>query len=274
MPELPETHTIASILNKNISGLKIVKVSVAKNYKALPQTEIFIKTTAGKKIKSVKRIAKNILLELENGNHVLFHLAMTGRLLLWKDEPMDEKWVRVILHLDNGTDLTFSDVRMFGKAAVLSPKQVQELEERYGPSAVDGKITGVDFVKMLSGKKTAIKNVLLDQKIIAGLGNIYATEALFLAGIHPKTKASSLNEKRAEKLLESMEQVLKEGIKFGGSTLEDRMYVDPFRNEGKYQEHFKIYSRKKCPKCGGDVSFIQMSGRGTYFCPNCQPEQQ
>ncbi|GIW69820.1 MAG: formamidopyrimidine-DNA glycosylase [Patescibacteria group bacterium] len=274
MPELPETHTIASILDQNIKGLKILKVAVAKNYKALPQTDTFIKTVAGKKIKSAKRVAKNILIELENGNHVLFHLAMTGRLLLWKNEPINERGVRVILYLEGSSLLTFSDVRMFGKAAVLSHRQVQKLEHSYGPDPFNEKLTGRDLIKMFAGRKTGVKNVLLDQKIIAGLGNIYANEALFLAGINPKTKASLINEKQAEKLCESIRRVLEEGIKFGGSTLEDKMYVDPYRKEGKYQEHFKIYSQNKCPRCGENVVFLKMSGRGTYFCPNCQPEQQ
>ena len=272
MPELPETQTIANLLNKNLRGKKIVMVQVSKDYKALPSTDIFIKVAVGKEIKSVRRVAKNILIELENGNHILFHLAMTGRLLLWKDSVGKENWVKVILHLDNETKLTFSDMRVFGKAAILSPKQVQELEARYGPEPLDKNTTPEKLFDNLRAKRTNIKNALLDQEIISGIGNIYATDALFLAVINPLTKTNEITLENASKLLDSIRSVLEESIKLGGSTLSDKMYVDPFGNEGKYQEHFKIYSKEKCPVCGGKVSFIKISGRGTYFCPNCQPQ--
>ncbi|KKS60090.1 MAG: Formamidopyrimidine-DNA glycosylase (Fapy-DNA glycosylase) [candidate division WWE3 bacterium GW2011_GWA1_42_46] len=133
MPELPETQTIAAILNENLKGKNVLQVQVSKDYKALPSTDIFIKTITGKQIKSVERVAKNVLLKLDNGVRILFHLAMTGRLLLWKNSVGSEKWVKVILHFDGDTKLTFSDMRMFGKAAVLSPKQTEELTARYGP---------------------------------------------------------------------------------------------------------------------------------------------
>jgi len=271
MPELPETQTIAALLNKNLKGRKIVTVQVSKDYRALPSTEIFIKAVTGKEIESVRRVAKNILIELENGNHILFHLAMTGRLLLWNDKIGSERWVKVILHLDNGVKLTFSDMRVFGKAAVLSPKQTQELEARYGPEPLDKKTTHQQLVDRLKTKRTNIKNALLDQEIISGIGNIYATDALFLAKINPFTKTGEITLENANRLLDSIRSVLKESIKLGGSTLNDKMYVDPFGKEGKYQEHFKIYSKEKCPVCGSKVSFIKISGRGTYFCPSCQP---
>src|SRR3989339_2151481 len=270
MPELPETQTIAALLNKNLKGRKIVTVHVSKDYRALPSTEIFIKAVTGKEIKSVRRVAKNILIELENGNHILFHLAMTGRLLLWNDLIGNERWVKVILHLDNGTKLTFSDMRMFGKAAILSPKQTEELAARYGPEPLDKNTTPQQLFENLKTKRTNIKNALLDQVVISGLGNIYATDALFLAKINPLTKTSEIAPEDTSRLLDAIREVLEESIKFGGSTLSDKMYVDPFGKEGTYQEHFKIYSKKNCPVCGAKVSFIKISGRGTYFCPGCQ----
>lgn len=271
MPELPETQTIAAQLNKNLAGKKISRVQISRGYKALPSTEIFIKVAAGKKILSVKRVAKNILLELENGNYILFHLAMTGRLLLWNDAIGNEKWVKVILHFDGGIKLTFSDMRMFGKAAVLSPKQAGELKDRYGPEPLDKNTTAQQLFDNLGVKRTNIKNALLDQEVISGIGNIYATDALFLAKINPLTKTGEITLENAIRLLDAIKSVLEESIKLGGTTLGDKMYVDSFGKEGKYQEHFKIYSKDKCPVCGGKVSFIKISGRGTYFCPSCQP---
>ena len=271
MPELPETQIIAAQLNKNLKGKKIAQVQISKDYKALPSTEIFIKVAAGKKILSVKRVAKNILLELESGNYILFHLAMTGRLLLWNDKIGNEKWVKVILHFDDGVKLTFSDMRVFGKAAVLSPKQVGELKARYGPEPLDKNTTSQQLFENLKAKRTNIKNALLDQEVISGIGNIYATDALFLAKINPLTKTNEIPLESTAQLLDAIRSVLEESIKLGGSTLSDKMYVDPMGKEGKYQEHFKIYSKDICPVCGGKVSFIKISGRGTYFCPNCQP---
>jgi len=271
MPELPETHTIAALLNKGLKGKTISKVQVFKDYRALPSTEVFIKAVTGKKIESVKRVAKNILVELSNGTHILFHLAMTGRLLLWDDLIGNERWVKVILHLDNGTKLTFSDMRMFGKAAILSPKQTGELAARYGPEPLDENTTPQQLFENLKTKRTNIKNALLNQEIISGLGNIYVTDALFLAGINPLIGTNEVTLETVTRLLDSIRSVLRESIKLGGSTLGDKMYVDPFGREGKYQEYFKIYSREKCPVCGSKVSFIKISGRGTYFCPVCQP---
>jgi len=271
MPELPETQTIAAILNKNLAGKNVLQVQISKDYKALPSTEIFIKAVTGKKIKSVKRVAKNILLELNNGVRILFHLAMTGRLLLWNEKVGSEKWVKIILHLDNGTKLTFSDMRMFGKAAVLSPKQTEELAARYGPEPLDKNTTPQQLFEKIKSKRTNIKNALLDQVVISGLGNIYATDALFLAKINPLTKTSEIAPEDTSRLLDAIREVLEESIKFGGSTLSDKMYVDPSGKEGTYQEHFKIYSKKNCPVCDGKVNFMKISGRGTYFCPACQP---
>ena len=271
MPELPETQTIAAILNENLKGKNVLQVQVSKDYKALPSTDIFIKTITGKQIKSVERVAKNVLLKLDNGVRILFHLAMTGRLLLWKNSVGSEKWVKVILHFDGDTKLTFSDMRMFGKAAVLSPKQTEELTARYGPEPLDENTTPQKLFENLKTKRTNIKNALLDQEVISGLGNIYATDALFLAKINPLTKTNNITIENASQLLSASRTVLNEGIKFGGSTLGDKMYVDPFGKEGTYQEHFKIYSKEKCPACSAKVSFIKISGRGTYFCPGCQP---
>ena len=196
---------------------------------------------------------------------------MTGRLLLWNDFIGNERWVKVILHMDNGVKLTFSDMRVFGKAAVLSPKQTQELASRYGPEPLDENTTPQQLFDNLRAKRTNIKNALLDQEVVSGLGNIYVTDALFLAGINPLTRTNEITPENATRLLDAIRSVLRESIKLGGSTLGDKMYVDPFGKEGKYQEHFKIYSGEKCPVCGSKVSFIKISGRGTYFCPSCQP---
>lgn len=277
MPELPETHTIATVLDKYLSGKRISKVSVAKSYKALPSTELFIKASVGKKILSVTRVAKNILLNLDNKNTILFHLAMTGRLLI--TESNREKFVKVIIDFEKDQDssatpypasLVFSDMRMFGKAAVIGPKQKEQLINRYGPDPLDQMLTAQDLYKALQSKRTTVKNALLNQEIIAGLGNIYATDALYLSKINPSRKTSDLQIEDAEILIKSIREVLLESINLGGSTLSDKMYVDPFGNEGRYQTRFKVYSLEKCALCGSPTKIVKISGRNTYYCPSCQ----
>jgi formamidopyrimidine-DNA glycosylase len=159
---------------------------------------------------------------------------------------------------------------MFGKVELIQKSKVISLRKKYGPEALDKKLTPEKFLECLGSKRTNIKNALLDQKVVSGLGNIYATDALFLAGIHPETKTSEINLESAEKLLEAARSVLEEGIKNRGSTLPDKMYVDIYGKPGNQQKYFKIYMQKVCPRCKERVKFKKISGRGTYFCNHCQ----
>ncbi len=276
MPELPEVHTIVTDLNKNISGFKITGVTISGSYKTLPDNAIFKKALEGNTIVELRRIAKNILIKLSSGNYILIHLAMTGRVLLRNTSDKADGWTHVTLKiLKNGDEkeIRFADVRMFGKAAVISEKAVQKLLSKYGPEPIDPSLTAKRFFEIIKSKKTNIKNVLLDQNLVSGLGNIYATDALFLSGINPQTHTSKITPDMAKKLLRSAKLILEEGIKNRGATLPDRAYVDIFGKEGSQQKFFKIYMKERCPKCNTKVSFIKLNGRGTYFCENCQPNE-
>lgn len=276
MPELPEVTTIVNDLNKHILGFTIKKVTVTKGYPKLADSKEFIKTVTTKKVVKVLRVAKNIVIELEGDTFIITHLAMTGRLILTADKDVLARWVKVLYELENKTTkeekkLVFCDVRMFGKVVLATKKDIENLKQKYGPEPIQENLTLELFYEKLKSKKSSIKNVLLDQQIIAGLGNIYATDTLFLAGIHPETPTTDLTLEHALKLLESAKSVLNEGIKNRGSTLSDKMYIDIFGKEGSQQNFFKIYAKEVCPKCEGKAQILKINGRSTYFCPNCQP---
>lgn len=272
MPELPEVFTIVSDLNKHIVGYKIDKCVIDDNYKkAFPNKEELAKRVTNKTIVEVERIAKNILIHLDDNSIIHIHLAMTGQVLL-KEEYVN-KWLKVLFNISKDAEskmLMFNDMRMFGKVALINNNDKNELIKKYGPEPIDKNITADDFYKSIKSKRTNIKNALLDQKVVSGLGNIYATDTLFLAKVHPLTNTQDISKDQAQKLFTSARDVLLEGIKNRGSTLEDKKYVDIFENHGNHQNYFKIYSKKECPDCNKQVDFKKINGRGTYFCSNCQ----
>ena len=266
MPEFPEVHTITNDLKKYITGFKINKIILNPKY-TLPNLK-------NKTIKNVKQVAKNIVLELDSEQFLVLHLAMTGRILLRKDRNINDKWVKITLEISKNNKtyyLKFSDMREFGKVQLLDKKQFKELTQKYGPTPLDDSLTSKEFLRIIRSKNTNIKNILLDQRLISGIGNIYATDALFLAKIDPKTKTKNINLEMTEKLLKNLRLILEEAIKNRGSTLPDGMYVDIFGKPGLYQKWFKIYMKHKCPECGGKVEYFKLNGRGTYWCPHCQP---
>lgn len=275
MPELPEVHTITQDLKENVVGFEIKNIKISKDYRIPNEVKLLLKGIVGEKITGAERIAKNISLKLSNGLFLVFHLAMTGRILLRSEKDKKDKWVKVVFEISKNEDaryLKFCDMRQFGKIQVLNNEQSIGLKEKYGLSIINGETTPEEFHKSIKSKRTNIKNVLLDQKIISGLGNIYATDALFISGVNPKTSTQDINLEMANKLLESSREILKEGIKNRGSTLPDKMYVDIFGKSGSQQKYFRIYGKEVCPSCGSKVRYEKLNGRGTYFCPICQPE--
>jgi len=274
MPELPEVYTITQDLSDNVIGYTIMDCNITKGYTALPTNDTFVNTVRNQKIEKIERIAKNILIHLSNKGIIHFHLAMTGQIRLKDYKETENRWRRVLMKIErDATDkfLSFNDMRMFGKIAVIGEKERRHLFEKYGPEPIDENLDSETFLKKLKSKRTTVKNALLDQTLVAGLGNIYATDALYLADIHPETNTKDLTKEQGNKLLQAAKQVLAEGIEHRGSTLDDEMYVDIFGNKGHHQEHFKIYSKSVCPKCNSKVEIKKINGRGTYFCPKCQP---
>ncbi|MDP3994262.1 MAG: bifunctional DNA-formamidopyrimidine glycosylase/DNA-(apurinic or apyrimidinic site) lyase [bacterium] len=258
MPELPEVETIKKDLEKLIVGKKILKID--------PESA---EAAVGAKIVKVGRRAKLIEIFLDNGGILLFHLKLTGRLLVRKNSQEKDNWQRITIFLSGGTELRFSDARKFGwMKFIKNKKELEKMLEKFGPEA--NTISPTDFKQMLSTSRRPVKVVLMDQAKIAGIGNIYAAEALHLAKISPKRSANSISPDEKEKLLSSIKKVLKAGIKYRGAS--DQYYLDALGKKGYYQEHFLVYNRagKKCPECGGVIKKIVLAGRGTYYCPICQ----
>lgn len=271
MPEMPEVFTIVEDLKKYVIGAEIEDIMVLGDYNALPDNQTFISGAIGQKIIGARRIAKNIILELENGNSIQIHLAMTGNFLLRQEGHAKDKFTRVVLKMnkkDKRFELRFADMRMFGKAVLQEPADIKLLEEKYGPEPLDETTTAEIFLKQIKSKNTNIKNVLLDQSKIAGMGNVYVTDALWIAKIHPETRTIDFDIEMAEALLEASKEILSEGIKNRGISMSD--YVDLFGKKGRQQEAFRIYNHEKCPRCEISVEFKKLNGRGTYFCANCQ----
>ena len=273
MAELPEVYTIASDLKKNIEGYDITNVVIESGYNTYPDNKSFKTGLTGRKIVKVGRVGKNISIRLDSGEFLNFHLGMTGRLLLRPLNAKTDPFRKLSINLSKGNkkySLRYCDMRMFGKASLLSPKEIQNLKRKHGPDLIADDITSDEFLNRLSGRRTGVKNALLEQSLFAGLGNIYATDALWLSKIHPETKTTELTIGQAEKLLKSSVDILTEGIKHRGSTLPDLAYVDIFGKIGTHQKYFRIYGKKYCPTCKTKIIYKKINGRGSYFCQICQ----
>jgi formamidopyrimidine-DNA glycosylase len=283
MPELPEVETIRRDLEKGLVGLELKDIDVR-----LPK--IFqggVKDVVKAKVEGVWRRAKILGIDLSNDRTLLFHLKLTGQLVFAPDTgervtfghpipfagaELPGKTTHVIFSFD-GAKLFFNDLRQFGWVKVLSKEQVQEEVGDLGVEPLTDGFTP-DLLREVGSKtRRAIKILLMDQKKIAGIGNIYANDALFEAGVHPKRPANSLSEDEVKRLHDAVVKVLKEGLKYGGSSAADEAYIKPSGEPGGYQDHFRVYQRdgEKCPKCGATIKRFKLGGRGTFYCPQCQP---
>jgi formamidopyrimidine-DNA glycosylase len=262
MPELPEVETIRRGVLPRVKGATIREVEIIdhRNIKKIKPAE-FKKKVVGQKILDIERRAKYQLFKLASGNYLVFHLGMTGRMLFSPD-----KYVKVSFKLSNGRTLYFSDARLFGKIWFYDKYPDLKL----GPEPLDKSFTWQKLKELLAAKKTSIKVVLLDQKVVSGVGNIYANEALFKAGILPTRRANKLTDAEYKKLHKAIVDVLNAGIKYGGTS--DSWYVDAKGEKGSFQDHLLVYGRKgePCSKCKGEVVRVSHGQRGTFYCPRCQ----
>lgn len=264
MPELPEVETIKRQLAPVVKKLvfKDIKILKDKLIKGL-SPQAFIRQLKGQKILKHFRRAKYLVFELSSSQVLVIHLGMTGSLRISK--KIDGKYNKVIFEMSKGYFLIYSDSRMFGRILLL-PQFHFEL----GPEPLGKEFTREIFYEMLKKKNTKIKLLLLDQKFIAGIGNIYACEALFDAGIHPCKVANKISKDQAFRLYDSIRKVLNAAIKAKGSSFSD--YVDARGKRGGFQNLVKVYGRgnKPCYLCQGVVKRMNLGQRGTYFCPICQ----
>ncbi len=269
MPELPEVETIKRDLSRLIIGRRILGIETDSVKQVQPSLKVVKKAIVGATIKKIGRRAKLLQIFLSNGKILMVHLKLTGRLLVRKKDGPPDNWQRVVIYLSGDNELRFCDLRKFGWIKLLDARSWKLEAEKFGPEPLDD-LTLAKFKAVLASSSRPVKIVLLDQKKISGVGNIYACEALFLARIDPRRPANQVTAKEVSALYRAIEKVLKAGIKYRGAS--DQHYLDALGQKGSYQEHFLVYARegKKCFDCSGTVKKIKIGGRGTYFCPRCQ----
>ncbi|KKR33287.1 MAG: Formamidopyrimidine-DNA glycosylase [Candidatus Gottesmanbacteria bacterium GW2011_GWC2_39_8] len=291
MPELPEVETIRMQLEQVLKGLEIESVEIRKP-KSFPDDKSLIVRS---KVKGLRRFAKVIIIDLDNGLSLAIHLKLTGQLvyrgirqpknLNIVDEDLvnlPNNHTRVIINFTDGDSLYFNDLRVFGWMKIVKSfkdtklqsfkegKSVEDMIGKLGPEPFRD-LTEEKFKKIVSKSNRPIKITLMDQEKIAGVGNIYANEALFLAGIDPRRKGKELDDGSIVSLFHCLEKALKLGFKWQGSS--ENNYRNAFGEKGHFQEHTLVYGEngKDCPnKCGGKIKRISLGGRGTFFCPDCQ----
>ncbi len=273
MPELPEVETVARNLQKMVLGRTITQVRVLYGKAVEGATpEEFARGVQGQKISGVGRRGKYLLIDLANGRRLAAHLRLSGRMIVsapW--EPID-KYAQVVFSLDDGQELRFGDVRKFGRIAFLGERECGALHRRLGVEPLSDDFTVEVMAEILRDRKTRIKPLLLDQRFIAGLGNIYVDEALFLAGIHPAREARSISPEEAARLYGAIRRVLAASIANRGTTLVDYRNADGSR--GNNRETLLVFRRtgQPCPRCGTAIERLKLGGRGTHICPKCQRE--
>ncbi len=272
MPELPEVETIRRDLLPLVCGRTVVEAWVAPDAPRLVQTpsrDEFCRALAGRRIEDLRRRGKLLLFVLDGGNTWAVHLRMTGQ-LLHRPAPCEaERYLRAAFRLDDGFWLCFVDVRKFG--AMWLVQGIEPVAGGLGPEPLDQGFAPRALHRILQRRSAPVKAVLLDQRAIAGIGNIYADEALFAARIHPKQPANSLSLAQARRLHAAIRQVLTEALADRGSSFRD--YVDAAGREGAHQFRVSVFRRtgQPCYRCGSPVQRVKVAGRSTHFCPSCQP---
>lgn len=273
MPELPEVETIMRSLEPNALGRLIRKVTLIdeKTIK-MPDPELFSSSLQGQEITAFNRWGKYLLLEIGSSMVLAVHLRMTGRLVLLESGKPVNKYTRVIFNLDQGKELHFQDMRKFGTMHLLGCQELDAFPpfKALGYDALDPRLTPNVFRNMLQGRRGQVKGLLLNQSFIAGVGNIYANEILWKAGIHPQRLSNTLNIQEQQRLYRAIRDVISTAISYHGTTLRD--YVDGHGNPGEFQNMLCVHDRagKPCPCCGNTIERIKQGGRSSYCCPSCQ----
>jgi formamidopyrimidine-DNA glycosylase len=274
MPELPEVETLRRGLERHLVGRTLgeIRVSVPKMLKGtVSDPTVFVERLYGARIESIARRGKHLIITLHSGYHLLFHLNMRGQLLITPSEALEGKYLASAFPLDNGTELRFHDMWRWGEMRLATATELKSHPAlaAMGPEPFSEKWTPTQFFAALATRpKIKIKTILLNQAIIAGVGNIYADESLYRSGIHPLRPAGSLTEPEVSRLHEEIRAVLSEATEGGGTTSDE--YVDIEGHIGRYTP--RVYDRggQPCLSCGQSLTKIRVTGRGTVFCPSCQ----
>lgn len=282
MPELPEVETVMRGLAPVMTGAVIARADVNRPDLRWPFPERMAERLNGQRVQRLRRRSKYILADLESGESLLVHLGMSGRMLISgdplgvfvHDHPAAQKHDHVVFHMGNGARVTFNDPRRFGAMDLLETAQADahKLIAVLGPEPLGNDFHEAVLIDAFQGRNSPVKSALLDQRIVAGLGNIYVCEALYRAGIHPARKAGRISKARIASLVPIIRQVLAEAIEAGGSTLRDFKQADG--ELGYFQHSFDVYGREGEPcntsGCGHVIKRIVQSGRSSFFCGACQ----
>lgn len=287
MPELPEVQTTVNGLTKKVLNRTFIDAwsDWQKIVKKPKDFEQFKKEIKNKKIKKIWRRAKNIIFDLSEDYSLLVHQKMTGHLLVGNWEQKDGKWIpqqegplndpynrflHLIFFLGDKKMMALSDARKFAKVELWKTKKLERELEKLGPEPLDENFTLEKFKKIFKNKKGRVKQVIMDPNVIAGIGNIYSSEALWQAKIHPEKSVAKLNRKELKSLYEAIKKVLTLAVKLGGESFSD--YRKPDGSKGDFDTERKAYKKEgqKCNRCGTKIKRIKFGGRSAFFCPNCQ----
>ena len=274
MPELPEVETVRRQLEPVLVGRRFDRVEISDPRLVRPFEPVAVAAELeGERVAEVDRRGKYLIFRFESGRVLLVHLRMTGsfrhrRNGMGEDDPHR----RAVVRLDDGSDVAYRDVRRFGTWLLVEPDELEPyLADRLGEEPLLTGFTPARLARRLAGRRAPVKAALLDQRTLAGLGNIYVDEALWRARIHPKRPARGLDANDVRRLHGAIRSVLKTAIARRGSTLRD--YSTPRGRRGSMQREFKVYGRENqpCDRCGTPIEKTRAGGRGTWYCPHCQP---
>ncbi|MGB6491730.1 MAG: bifunctional DNA-formamidopyrimidine glycosylase/DNA-(apurinic or apyrimidinic site) lyase [Methylovirgula sp.] len=290
MPELPEVETVRRGLEAAMLGARFTRVEQRRRDLRFPFPKNFAGRLEGRTVTSLKRRAKYILAELDDGHVLVLHLGMSGSFRVEDEKvtktpgsfhhlrPKDVAHDHVAFHLSNGARVIYNDPRRFGFMNIIEANKLNDhaLFRNVGIEPLGNELNGANLARLFAGKSAPLKSALSDQRLIAGLGNIYVNEALHRAGLSPRRAAGSIARKngapteRAERLAHAIREVLEEAVAAGGSSLRDHRQTNG--ELGYFQHKFRVYHREgqACPRCGGTVKRIVQAGRATFFCGKCQ----
>lgn len=284
MPELPEVETIRRDLIKQVLNKKIKKVIIKKSRLVKNPDNFFIKNLVGNKIVAIDRIGKLIIFVLQNKLYLLTHLKMTGQLIYikkkmrtvgghsYKSDPMNypNKYTYVVIEFTDNSNLYFNDMRTFGYMQIVNEKELELIKTKFGIEPLTKNFTFANWEKLFSNKKTNLKALLLNQQLIAGIGNIYADEICFAAKIRPTRQVNKLTKQEIRELFNQTKKIIRQAINQRGTTFNN--YVDTLGRKGNFVKHLQVYGRNndKCKICQTTIKKIKLAGRGTHFCPQCQ----
>ncbi len=287
MPELPEVEVVKKSLKKNINQLTIKKISIHQKKLRYPINGVMLKKMINSKIESIKRRSKYLLLNFDNNFTILIHLGMTGKLLLvspkygkiktsfyYNTYSVKAKHNHLSILFNKNIKMIYNDVRKFGFIKVAKTQNLNQISHLkfLGPEPLSIKFNKIYFQSQIKGRKKNIKDLLMDQTFLSGLGNIYSNEVLFLSKLNPKRKITTLNRRHISTIIKNIKNILRKAILSGGSSIKD--FNNTFGKAGSFQQFFKVYGRNnlKCVRknCKGTIRKVNISNRSTFFCSNCQ----